>query len=199
MSLLTDYKNSILIIIITVVLGYFLGMTVSTVVDYRLKETIVKLPKQNHNIIVKLDKNNNIKNVEKFKSGKKSKKNPTKKSKSKKTKNSTKTVEPFANPTKNVCKDPAQLYKYNLKMSPKEVEDPFHQWQEFEKNIKIEDPNLKKYSKNFKKNSNKGNLNSSFVASNQEDADQMYQKFVEISNTNDKTGKKKSKKLKVKN
>ena len=54
MELLSNYKHYIVIIIITVVLGYFLGITVSTVVDYRLKEAVINLPKAKNNITVKM-------------------------------------------------------------------------------------------------------------------------------------------------
>ena len=37
MELLKDFKQYIMIIVITVVLGYFLGITVSNVLDYLLK------------------------------------------------------------------------------------------------------------------------------------------------------------------
>ena len=55
MSLLSEYKNCIVIIIITIILGYFLGLSVSTVVDYRLKDAIIKFPRQKNNIVVRLD------------------------------------------------------------------------------------------------------------------------------------------------
>lgn len=96
MELLKDFKQYIMIIVITVVLGYFLGITVSTVVDYRLKEAVINLPKQRHNITVNLDENKKrekITKVEGFKCGKKTKKEKTnnnnvKKKKSKNSKNS---------------------------------------------------------------------------------------------------------------
>ena len=85
MELFRNYKHYIVIIIITVVLGYFLGITVSTVVDYRLKDVIVNLPKPKNKITVQLGdekiqseivrhRKKNYKTIEKFKgSGKKTK------------------------------------------------------------------------------------------------------------------------------
>ena len=57
MELLREYKQYIIIIIITVILGYFLGITVSTVVDYRLKDAVITLPKPKNNITLKVDDN----------------------------------------------------------------------------------------------------------------------------------------------
>ena len=54
MNLFDNFRQYILIIVITVALGYFLGITVSTVVDYRLKDAIINLPKPKNNIIIKL-------------------------------------------------------------------------------------------------------------------------------------------------
>ena len=56
MELLNNYRQFIFILIITVVLGYFLGIAVSTVVDYRLKDAVINFPKQKSKVIVKLEK-----------------------------------------------------------------------------------------------------------------------------------------------
>jgi hypothetical protein len=55
MNLIQDFKGYIPVIIITLILGYFLGITVSTVVDYRLKDAVINLPKPRNNIVIKLD------------------------------------------------------------------------------------------------------------------------------------------------
>lgn len=55
MDFLKDFKYYIVVILITLVLGYFLGLTVAGVVDYRLKDTIINLPKPRNNIIIQLD------------------------------------------------------------------------------------------------------------------------------------------------
>lgn len=47
-----DTKNYVLIILLTLVLGYFLGLMISTTVDYRLKDMIVNLPRPNTNIVI---------------------------------------------------------------------------------------------------------------------------------------------------
>ena len=55
LDILQTIKQFLPILIITIVLGYFLGLSVSTVVDYRLKDTIINLPRPKNNIVVKLD------------------------------------------------------------------------------------------------------------------------------------------------
>ena len=55
MLLLNNWRHYLVILIITVVLGYFLGITVSTVVDYRLKDAIINLPRPKNKIMVKLN------------------------------------------------------------------------------------------------------------------------------------------------
>ena len=54
MEFLNNYKQYLIIILITVVLGYFLGITVSTVVDYRLRDAVINLPRPKNNITVKV-------------------------------------------------------------------------------------------------------------------------------------------------
>ena len=49
-------KYYIFITIITIILGYFMGITISTIVDYRLKDAVINLPKPKNKILVKLDK-----------------------------------------------------------------------------------------------------------------------------------------------
>lgn len=152
MELLTNYKEYILIIIITVVLGYFLGITVSTVVDYRLKDIIVNLPKPKNNITVQLaDKKidsdivrsvkKNYRKVENFKNhrGKKHKKHQKKDKKDKKT------VEKFTN-------------------NKKEESD-------------VADPNINAYANNYKKSEKNRMDTLPFMAFNQEQADNLYESY----------------------
>lgn len=152
MELLTNYKEYILIIIITVVLGYFLGITVSTVVDYRLKDIIVNLPKPKNNITVQLaDKKidsdivrsvkKNYRKVENFKNhrGKKHKKHQKKDKKDKKT------VEKFTN-------------------NKKEESD-------------VTDPNINAYANNYKKSEKNRMDTLPFMAFNQEQADNLYESY----------------------
>ena len=186
MSLLSEYKNCIIIIIITIILGYFLGLSVSTVVDYRLKDAIIKFPRQKNNIVVKLDNEQ----IEKFVNKKKtktnrykSKKTKTNKSKSKKTK-----IEKFENYD---CK-PKNLKKYNLKVKPTIDNNVFKAWDNFSRDLKIPDPNIKIYSKNFKKNS-KIEKNNIYKAANEEDTDQQFQNLIVKHKSNLKKNKNKTK------
>ncbi len=156
MELLTNYKEYILIIIITVVLGYFLGITVSTVVDYRLKDIIVNLPKPKNNITVQLaDKKidsdivrrvkKNYRKVENFKNhrGKKHKKHQKKDKKDKKHK---RTVEKFTNNKKEEESD-------------------------------VADPNINAYANNYKKSEKNRMDTLPFMAFNQEQADNLYESY----------------------
>ena len=81
MLLLNNWRHYLVILIITVVLGYFLGITVSTVVDYRLKDAIINLPRPKNKIMVKL---NDSLILETFESKKATAKSKAKTTKSKK-------------------------------------------------------------------------------------------------------------------
>lgn len=72
MELLNNYRQFIFILIITVVLGYFLGIAVSTVVDYRLKDAVINFPKQKSKVVVKVEKDKIVKPEKKSKKSKKS-------------------------------------------------------------------------------------------------------------------------------
>ena len=98
-------KYYIFITIITIILGYFMGITISTIVDYRLKDAVINLPKPKNKILVKLDKG---KILETFSSSKKSK---TKKKK-----------QPKKNDSKNKKKSTTKKIKNNEKSSNKRKE-----------------------------------------------------------------------------
>ena len=57
MKFFTEYKSTILLLIATIIFGYILGLAISTVVDYRLRDAVINLPKPKNNIILNLDKN----------------------------------------------------------------------------------------------------------------------------------------------
>lgn len=163
MNLFNEYKHYIVIVLITIVLGYFLGITVSSVVDYRLKDAIINIPKQKNNIIVKLDDYNlnEAFNGKKRKKGKKAKKSPKK---GKKTKNVTKDKKTNKSPKKSKkCKNTA-----NKSEKPNKPE--------FFENFTSspEDPNLVEYSKLYKASS-KQQAVPYFKAANEEANAQYYQ------------------------
>ena len=178
MSLLSEYKNCIVIIIITIILGYFLGLSVSTVVDYRLKDAIIKFPRQKNNIVVRLDNEQ----IETFSNNKKTKSKTRSKTKSKgklnkkkprKSKLRESSIEKFQNYN---C-IPNNLEKYNHKVKPTIADSPFKAWNNFNKDLKIEDPNIKIYSKNYKDN-RKANEDNLYKAANEEDTDQQFQNLT---------------------
>ena len=148
MLLLNNYKHYLVILLITVVLGYFLGITVSTVVDYRLKDAVINLPKPKNKILVNL---NDSDVLETFKNSKK---------KSKKTKKSK---------NKNDEKDKKAKKAKKAKKSKKE---PFIE----AFTSKMVDINLKEYENNFKK-SEKNKKVLEFKAANEEDNEQNYQQI----------------------
>lgn len=53
-----NIKESLLFIILTLVLGYFLGLMISSTVDYKLNDLVINLPK--NNIVYKTNKENNL-------------------------------------------------------------------------------------------------------------------------------------------
>lgn len=58
MKFFTEYKSTILLLIATIIFGYILGLAISTVVDYRLRDAVINLPKPKNNIILNIDKEN---------------------------------------------------------------------------------------------------------------------------------------------
>jgi hypothetical protein len=153
MLLLNNYKHYLVILLITVVLGYFLGITVSTVVDYRLKDAVINLPKPKNKILVNL---NDSDVLETFKNSKK-------KSKSKKAKKSKDKSEEKTKKTKKTKKS---------KKSKKTKKEPFIE----AFTSKMVDINLKEYENNFKK-SEKNKKVLEFKAANEEDNEQNYQQI----------------------
>lgn len=152
MNPIKEYKHYIVIVLITIVLGYFLGITVSSVVDYRLKDAVINIPRQKNNIVVKLDdynlneafKGNNTP----VKKKKKTKKSPKKGKKSKKCKKDKKCKK-----NKNTA-NKSEFFE-NFTSSP-------------------EDPNLVEYSKLYKASS-KQQAVPYFKAANEEANAQYYQ------------------------
>ena len=63
-----NFKYVFLIITSTIIIGYILGMTISTVVDYRLKDAVINLPNPINKIFLKL-KNKKLINLKRKKKG----------------------------------------------------------------------------------------------------------------------------------
>lgn len=178
MPFLKDYKNSIIIIIITVILGYFMGISIATVVDYRLKEAVINLPKQKHNITVQVDGTN--KSVNKLSKKTETKNNletfisntnnhgSKKKKKSKSNKNNHKLdkKETFTgSKTKSKVKKPTSKTKTKSKINKEHFKNPPSKL----------DINLKRYSQNYKLSEKAKNKATPFKAFNEDSVFETYQ------------------------
>ena len=169
MLLLNNWRHYLVILIITVVLGYFLGITVSTVVDYRLKDAIINLPRPKNKIMVKL---NDSLILETFESAKDKKSKP--KAKTNKSKKATsKSKKATSKSKKATSKSKKATSKAKAKAKSKSKDD--FMIENF--SSKINDSNLKNYNNKFMKSESKSEI-SLFKAANEEDDDQNYQKFV---------------------
>ncbi len=162
---LNNWKECLFILLITVVMGYFLGMTVSTIVDYRLKDAVIHLPKPKNKILVNL---NDPEIIEKFKSS-------GKKRKSKKTNKKSKSSAKKIKKDKTSKKSKSKTKRNKDSRKPKE-EETDHFIETF--TSKLVDPNLNKYKNNFL-NSESNKKIADFKAANEEDDDQNYQKIMD--------------------
>ena len=116
MNLFENSKYFIITFILTLIMGYYLGLAISTVIDYRLRDATIHMPKPKNNIIIQVTEDplktkvkvkDNSKKIEKFVNFEAKSKHSSKckhnHSKSKKKKNGSKkkrTLETFVNPKK---------------------------------------------------------------------------------------------------
>tara|TARA_Y100000389_G_C17406396_1_gene488311 strand:- start:904 stop:1404 length:501 start_codon:yes stop_codon:yes gene_type:complete len=163
MNPIKEYKHYIVIVLITIVLGYFLGITVSSVVDYRLKDAVINIPRQKNNIVVKLDDYNLNEAFKGHKSPGKSKKSPGKAKKA-------------TNKSKKSHRKAKKSTKKTSKKKTKHNTDKGRTEPEFFENFTSspEDPNLVEYSKLYKASS-KQQAVPYFKAANEEANAQYYQ------------------------
>jgi len=170
MNLFNEYKHYIVIVLITIVLGYFLGITVSSVVDYRLKDAIINIPKQKNNIIVKLDDYNLNEAFKGYKSGKKVRKNKSPKKCPGKTNKSPGKAKKATNKSKKSTKKTSKKKtKHNTAKAKTNKAEFFENF-----TSSPEDPNLVEYSKLYKASS-KQQAVPYFKAANEEANAQYYQ------------------------
>ena len=54
--MINNLSHYMLVFFITLMLGYFLGITIATVVDYRLKDAVVNMPTPKNTINILVDK-----------------------------------------------------------------------------------------------------------------------------------------------
>jgi hypothetical protein len=176
MNLFNEYKHYIVIVLITIVLGYFLGITVSSVVDYRLKDAIINIPKQKNNIIVKLDDYNLNEAFKGYKSGKKVRKNKSPKKGKKAKKSPGKTNKSPGKAKKATNKSKKSTKKTSKKKTKHNTAKAKTNKAEFFENFTSspEDPNLVEYSKLYKASS-KQQAVPYFKAANEEANAQYYQ------------------------
>ncbi len=151
-----DYKGYLIIFLLTLVMGYFLGLMIATTVDYRLKNFIVNLPRPKNKIIVKLDKNTKINTKkDKVKNLSKPKKN------SKQSKNLVEGFSQFKREEVFNIENKRDIEMENMPLYKKALKDK----------------NRDQYAKLFKKSSKKTKkdlLNFNYNAYNMEDSDQLF-------------------------
>lgn len=167
MKLLQNWGTLILVFLLTLVLGYYLGLAISTTVDYKLQDIQLKFPRPKNNITIEI-----IKKPKKYKIN--TKKNQVNKitNKSNKVKINknedinvnveSKTVENFSNYKRKKKKKNGKKNKkvkkehFESKNNIKKCNDPLpfnpvlDQRAKFY-NIKEQDKELAEYAKNYKK------------------------------------------------
>ena len=72
-NLFENSKYLIFTFLVTIILGYFLGITIASTVDYRIKDAVIHMPQPKNNIRVIVSKkpnkvkvNHNKKEIENF-------------------------------------------------------------------------------------------------------------------------------------
>ena len=155
-----NINETLLLLILTLILGYFLGLMISSTVDYKLNDMIINLPK--NNIIYKYEKNKKTENKKKI------------------VNNETENIE-----TKNIEKENNEIENNeieNNEIESNEIENNELDDNEIEnKENNITDDNLKIYDLNYNNSSNilKNDKNNfKFMAANEEDQNQLYSDLI---------------------
>ena len=151
--MINNWSHYMLVFFITLMLGYFLGITIATVVDYRLKDAVVNMPTPKNIVKILVDKKpknvkvrSNHKKIENFLNYKE---NPKKFSIKKSTKKKNK---------KKKCSNKSNLYN--------PVNDNRKKY--YSKTLG-EDPCVKTYSKLYENNKFKETRKTPFIPYNEED------------------------------
>ena len=150
-----NINESLLLLILTLILGYFLGLMISSTVDYKLNDMIINLPK--NNIIYKYEKNKKTENKKKIANI------------------DTKNIEKENNEIENneIENNETESNEIeNNKLDDIEIEN---------KENNITDDNLKIYDLNYNNSSNilKNDKNNfKFMAANEEDQNQLYSDLI---------------------
>ena len=145
-----NINESLLLLILTLILGYFLGLMISSTVDYKLNDMIINLPK--NNIIYKYEKNKKTENKKKIANI------------------NTKNIEKENNEIENNEKEINEIE--NNKLDDIEIENKENNITD--DNLKIYDLNYNNSSNILKNDKN----NFKFMAANEEDQNQLYSDLI---------------------
>ena len=161
--MIKDVSLYIVVFFVTLMLGYYLGITISTVVDYRLKDAVINMPRPKNNIKIVVSKKpikikvkSNKKQIENFLNYKEL---PKKKKR--------KVVEEENREVKEKRKQNQKKEGCNL-----DLINPVKKNREKYYNTQINDSELETYSKLYKQNKKKQELNlekNKFIPYNEED------------------------------
>ena len=73
MNLFENWKNFIITFVLTIIIGWYLGLAISTTIDNRLKNATIHMPKPKNNITIEISKkpksvkvNDNSESIENF-------------------------------------------------------------------------------------------------------------------------------------
>ena len=73
MNLFENWRNFIITFVLTIIIGWYLGLSISTTIDNRLKNATIHMPKPKNNITIEVLKkpksikiNDNSESIEKF-------------------------------------------------------------------------------------------------------------------------------------
>ena len=197
MYLFENWKYFTLTLIITLILGYYLGLAISSVVDYRLREATLHMPKPKNNITIVVSKKpkkvsvkDNSKKIEKFINYKTSAKKPKSRRKSKSKSKSKVVKEHFTTSDVKKNSDKSKKSKSNLKKSEslgttelsgakldnKYPYNPVLEQRDKYYNDILTDKELLSYAQNYKLNRKKelDSLDKTYIAYNYEDSGETY-------------------------
>jgi hypothetical protein len=153
--MIKDWTLYSLVFFVTLMLGYYLGITISTVVDYRLKDAVINMPRPKNNIKIVVSK----------------------KPKKVKVKSNKKEIEHFLNykelpKTKTKTKKSSNTKKITSNECLLDLHNPVKENREQYYNKQINDSEIETYSKLYKQNKEKQEQNlkkNRFIPYNEED------------------------------
>ena len=214
MKLIQNWGIFILLFFITLVLGYYLGLAISTTVDYKLQDIQLRIPKPTNNIIIKMKKNGHVfkqKNKRKLlrrvikdkslklKQNKPNKQvNPNKQDKPNNkidkvlVKDNLKQIEKFINYSDYKLKKKGKKRKRKNKTHTSLPNNVINQQTEYYSKFN-RDPDLEQYANNYKKHRLNEKTDTNLIAYNHEDIETNYSEY-DMNLNCDKKNKKKEEK-----